>query len=79
MSSSDKDEPFVFDPSMEVAILVKVSPYFSDDGDAFVWFRSQPLPGLGGKTARDLARAGRGREVLDYIESIDAEVLRKEE
>ena len=41
---------------------------------AALWFKHQPLPGWGGKTARDLVAAGRTQDVLDYLEASRAGV-----
>ena len=36
---------------------------------ATIWFKHQPIPGWGGKTARDLVASGDAQAVLDYLEA----------
>ena len=45
-----------------------------DEQRAAIWFKHQPLPGWGGKTAHDLVREGKSDRVLDYLESVRAGV-----
>lgn len=42
--------------------------------DAFEWYARFPLPGYGSLTASALVRRGRGDEVIDYIDAVDAGV-----
>ena len=37
---------------------------------AFAWFRSQPLPSFGDKTAEDLVKEGRAEDVKKYLSRI---------
>lgn len=37
---------------------------------AFAWFRAQPLPSFGDKTAEDLLKEGRAQAVKDYLSRI---------
>lgn len=57
-----------------VEILNKVEPRFGSALIAYAWYRSEPLPGFSGQTAMQLVRSGRGDEVLDYIDAVDAGV-----
>lgn len=57
-----------------VEILNKVEPRFGSALIAYAWFRSEPLPGLGGRTAMQLVRAGHADRVLDFIDAVDAGV-----
>lgn len=41
---------------------------------ATLWFKHQPLPGWGGRTARDLMADGQAQAVLDYLEATRAGV-----
>lgn len=41
---------------------------------ATIWFKHQPIPGWGGKTARDLVTEGQAQAVLDYLEASRAGV-----
>ena len=57
-----------------VEIVNKVEPRFGSTLIAYAWFRSEPLPGFGGRTAMQLVRAGQADRVLDYIDAVDAGV-----
>lgn len=54
-----------------VEIVNRVSPRFGSDLLAFAWYRSQPLPGFGGRTAMALVREGRAGWVMGYIDAAD--------
>ena len=47
---------------------------FPDPASAYSWYRTKPLPGMGGVTAMELVRAGRAGEVMDIISAVDAGV-----
>lgn len=55
-----------------VEVINKVEPRFGSALMAYAWYRSEPLPGFSGQTAMQLVRNGRGDEVLDYIDAVDA-------
>ncbi|QPC88179.1 DUF2384 domain-containing protein [Mesorhizobium sp. NBSH29] len=55
-----------------VEVLNKVEPRFGSNLMAYAWYRSEPLAGFSGQTAMQLVRSGRGDEVLDYIDAVDA-------
>lgn len=57
-----------------VRIIAMAAQMAGDEGRAAIWFKHQPLPGWGGKTALDLVREGKGATVLDYLESVRAGV-----
>jgi hypothetical protein len=57
-----------------VRIIAMAAEMAGDEGRAAIWFKHQPLPGWGGKTALDLVREGKGAKVLDYLESVRAGV-----
>ncbi len=57
-----------------VRIIAMAAEMAGDEDRAAIWFKHQPLPGWGGKTALDLVRAGHGAKVLDYLESVRAGV-----
>lgn len=57
-----------------VEIVNKVEPRFGSAMMAYAWYRSEPLAGFSGQTAMQLVRDGRGDEVLDYIDAVDAGV-----
>jgi hypothetical protein len=39
------------------------------------WYESEPLSGFSGATAKQLVDRGRGDELLEYIEAVDAGVF----
>lgn len=57
-----------------VRILAMAAEMAGDEDRAAIWFKHQPLPGWGGKTALDLVREGKAGKVLDYLESVRAGV-----
>jgi hypothetical protein len=57
-----------------VEVINKVEPRFGSTLMAYAWYRSEPLPGFSGQTAMQLVRSGRGEEVLEYIDAVDAGV-----
>lgn len=57
-----------------VRIIAMAAEMAGDDGRAAIWFKHQPLPGWGGKTALDLVHEGKAEKVLDYLESVRAGV-----
>jgi hypothetical protein len=57
-----------------VEIVNKVESRFGSAMMAYAWYRSEPLAGFSGQTAMQLVRDGRGDEVLDYVDAVDAGV-----
>jgi hypothetical protein len=53
-----------------VEIINRVSEWSGGVGRAFAWFRSQPLPSFGDKTAEDLVKEGRAEAVKAYLTRI---------
>jgi uncharacterized protein (DUF2384 family) len=53
-----------------VEIINRVISWTGSTGRAFAWFRSQPLPSFGDKTAEDLVKEGRAQAVKDYLSRI---------
>jgi hypothetical protein len=53
-----------------VEIINRVTRWSGSVGRAFAWFRSQPLPSFGDKTAEDLVKEGRAGAVKDYLSRI---------
>jgi len=53
-------------------IINRVTDWSGSVGRAFAWFRSQPLPSFGDKTAEDLVKEGRAQDVKDYLSRIAA-------
>lgn len=57
-----------------VEIINRVEPRFGSALIAYAWYRSEPLPGFGGKTAMQLVREGCADDVMDFISAVDAGV-----
>jgi uncharacterized protein (DUF2384 family) len=53
-----------------VEIINRVTSWTGSPGRAFAWFRSQPLPSFGDRTAEDLVKDGRAQAVKDYLSRI---------
>lgn len=53
-----------------VDIINRAIPWTGSTACAFAWFRSQPLPSFGDKTAEDLLKEGRAQAVKDYLSRI---------
>ncbi|WP_020503777.1 antitoxin Xre/MbcA/ParS toxin-binding domain-containing protein [Lamprocystis purpurea] len=53
-----------------VEIINHVAPWAGSVVAAFAWYRSQPLPSFGDKTAEDLVKEGRAQAVKDYLSRI---------
>jgi uncharacterized protein (DUF2384 family) len=53
-----------------VDIINRAVPWTGSTARAFAWFRSQPLPSFGDKTAEDLLKEGRADAVKDYLSRI---------
>lgn len=51
-------------------IINRVTRWSGSVGRAFAWFRSEPLPSFGDKTAEDLVKEGRAQAVKDYLTRI---------
>lgn len=56
----------------EEIVLDRIRPRFGSAEDAIRWFEEVPLPGLSGATAMQLVAQGRARDVLEYIDAVDA-------
>jgi transcriptional regulator with XRE-family HTH domain len=55
-----------------VEIINRVAQWSGGIGRAFAWFRSQPIPSFGDKTAEDLVKEGRAKDVKQYLSRIAA-------
>ncbi|WP_446812227.1 antitoxin Xre/MbcA/ParS toxin-binding domain-containing protein (plasmid) [Methylomonas sp. 2BW1-5-20] len=53
-----------------VEIINRVAEWSGGVGRAFAWFRSQPIPSFGDKTAEDLVKEGRADSVKAYLARI---------
>ena len=55
-----------------VEILNKVASRFGSIMMAYAWYRSEPLPGTSGRTAMRPLLEGRGHDVFEYLDAVDA-------
>lgn len=53
-----------------VEIINRVTQWAGSVGQAFSWYRSQPLPSFGDRTAEDLVKEGRAEAVKRYLSRI---------
>ncbi|OHC76149.1 MAG: XRE family transcriptional regulator [Rhodospirillales bacterium RIFCSPLOWO2_12_FULL_58_28] len=53
-----------------VEIINRVIGWSGSLPRAFAWFRSQPLPSFGDKTAEDLVKDGRAEDVKAYLSRV---------
>lgn len=53
-----------------VEIINRVLPWAGSVPQAFAWYRSQPLPSFGDRTAEDLVKEGRAEAVKAYLSRI---------
>ena len=53
-----------------IEIINRVLPWAGSELAAYAWYRSQPLPSFGDKTAEDLVIEGRGEAVKTYLSRI---------
>jgi hypothetical protein len=51
-------------------ILARISDWAGGDDQAMAWYRAQPLPEFGGRTAESLVKEGRATDVRDYLDYI---------
>lgn len=51
-------------------ILTRTQAWAGSIGQAFAWYRSQPLPSFGDQTAEDLVKEGRAEAVKAYLSRI---------
>ena len=53
--------------AIERCILTMAARIAAGEADARQWYRSEPIARLGGRTALELVRRGRGPAVLDFL------------
>lgn len=53
-----------------VRVLAMAGEMAGSEERAAIWFKHQPIPGWGGKTAYDLMREGKADKVLAYLEAV---------
>jgi len=67
-----KDAVMVDHAALKNRILERITPRFRAPNFALNWYWEEPLFGFGGLTAGQMVEAGRGQEVLEYIDAVDA-------
>jgi hypothetical protein len=58
--------------TQENHILQRIMPRFGSAAAAQRWFESELLPGFSGATAKQLVDQGRGDELLNFVEAVNA-------
>jgi hypothetical protein len=51
-------------------ILNRITPWAGGVRQAFAWYRSEPLPEFGGRTAESLVKSGKAVAVRDYLDHV---------
>lgn len=51
-------------------ILHRVTPWAGGIRQAFAWYRAEPLPEFGGRTAESLVKSGKAAAVRDYLDHV---------
>ena len=55
-----------------VEIINRILPWAGSVGQAFAWYRSQPLPSFGDRTSEDMLKEGRAEAVKSHLSRIAA-------
>jgi uncharacterized protein (DUF2384 family) len=51
-------------------IVGRIVDWAGSEGQAMAWYRSQPLPEFGGRTAESLVKDGKATAVRDYLDHV---------
>lgn len=51
-------------------ILARVSGWAGGPAQALAWYRAEPIPAFGGRTAESLVKSGQAATLRDYLDSI---------
>ena len=51
-------------------ILIRVSAWAGGPAQAMAWYRAEPIPAFGGRTAEQLVKSGQAAALRDYLDSI---------
>jgi uncharacterized protein (DUF2384 family) len=51
-------------------IVARVADWAGGERQAMAWYRAEPLPAFGGRTAESLVKAGKAAAVRDYLDRI---------
>jgi hypothetical protein len=49
-------------------VIVRVMPWAGGQQQAMAWYRAQPIPAFGGRTAESLVKEGKASVVRDYLD-----------
>jgi hypothetical protein len=58
------------DAADSAKIIERITPWAGSSDQASAWYRSQPIPAFGNRTAEALVRAGKSGLVHEYLDSI---------
>jgi Protein of unknown function (DUF2384) len=48
-------------------IITRISKWAGSDAQALAWYRAEPIPAFGGRTAESLVKDGKTSAVRDYL------------
>jgi hypothetical protein len=51
-------------------IVNRISDWAGSEEQAMAWYRAQPIPAFGGRTAESLVKEGRAADVRDYLDQV---------
>jgi Protein of unknown function (DUF2384) len=51
-------------------ILLRVSAWAGGREQAMAWYRAEPIPAFGGRTAEQLVKSGQAGALRDYLDSV---------
>jgi DNA-binding TFAR19-related protein (PDSD5 family) len=51
-------------------IVTRVSPWAGGPVQAVAWYRAEPIPAFGGRTAESLVKEGKAAAVRDYLDGV---------
>ena len=51
-------------------IITRVSEWAGGETQAMAWYRAQPIPAFGGRTAEGLVKAGQASQLRDYLDHL---------
>ena len=53
-----------------IEIIRRVSDWAGGDVQAMAWYRAEPIPAFGGRTAEALVKEGKAHAVRDYLDAV---------
>jgi len=53
-----------------IEIIARVSPWTGGPVQAMAWYRAEPIPAFGGRTAESLVKEGKAAAVRDYLDGV---------